>query len=99
MFCTRCYILGAVLTAAFDRLFERLVRVFVHYHDVHRSPSNVPEIADARWDLELARAAIAVERDVITSRGATGSFMPRKVALSDDEVAELRVAGIGSAPS
>ena len=99
MLYTLCVILGSVLTAAFDRLFERLVRVFVHYHEVHRSPSNVPEIADARWDLELARAAIAVEREAIANRGATGSLMPRKVALSDDEVAELRVAGIGSAPS
>ena len=86
-----------MITDRFERLFRRLVGVFKHYHDVPRSPANVAGLAAARWDLELAREAIAEERGRITV--GVRSVMPRKVALSDDELARLRVSGIGSAAS
>ena len=87
-----------MLTDRFERLFRRLVGRFRHYHDADRSPANVVELAAARWDLELARKAIAAERARITVQGAVRPGKARKVALSGDELAlaRLRVSGIGS---
>ena len=87
-----------MLTDRFERLFRRLVGVFRQYHDADRSPAHVAKLAAARWDLELAREAIAEERERITVRVAFRSGRARKVALSDDELAlaRLRVSGIGS---
>ncbi len=85
-----------MVTDRFERLFRRMVAVFKRHQDVPRSPANIAELGAARWDLELARKAIAEERERITARVAVRSVMPRKVALSDDELARLRVSGIGS---
>ena len=87
---------GSVTSDTFERLFRRLLGVFGRYHDTPRSPKQVAELGAARWDLELARNAIAAERDRITHRAPVPSVTPRKVALSDDAMARLRVAGIGS---
>ncbi|VAW04441.1 hypothetical protein MNBD_ACTINO01-1331 [hydrothermal vent metagenome] len=83
-----------MLTRTFNRLFSRLVTSFERYQDVPRSPQNVIELASARHELDLARSAIAVERHIIMSGG--GHREPvRRTAVSQDNLARLRVLGTG----
>ena len=84
-----------MVSDTFERLFGRLVEVFKRYQDVPRTPKDIAELGAARWDLELVRKAIARERARIFFRHASRSVIPRKTAVSDDELARLRVFGIG----
>jgi hypothetical protein len=84
-----------MISEKFDRLFTRLVDVFKRYHEAPRSPAQVAELGAARWDLELARKAIAEERQRVIAYYEPLPPIPRQVAMSDDELARLRVAGLG----
>ena len=84
-----------MISKRFDWLFTRLVDKFKRYHDAPRSPAQVAELGSARWDLELARMAIAEERQRVMAYNETTPPIPRQVAMSDDELARLRVAGLG----
>jgi hypothetical protein len=85
----------AVLTNDFERLFRRLVGAFLHYLDVPRTPDNVAELGASRWDLELAREAIALARGRIKTQPSSPPVSPRHTAISADDVALLRVLGDG----
>jgi hypothetical protein len=68
--------------------------MFKRHQDVPRSPDNVVAIASARRNLDLARNAIAIERKgIIDSHGLRDA--PRRTAVSDDDLARLRVFGTG----
>ncbi len=82
-----------MISERFNRLFDRLVVAFTHHQDVPRRPGNVPELGAARWDLELARAAIARERERMA--GQTRPRIPRQTAASDGDIARLRAFGAG----
>jgi hypothetical protein len=84
-----------MLTEVFERLFRHLVGAFLHYRDVPRTPDTIAELGASRWDLELARKAIAVEGDRITARPSRPVVAPRQTAMSDDDLARLRVLGDG----
>ena len=85
-----------MLTDTFERVFRLLVAAFKRHQDVPQTLTNIAELGAARWDLELVRKAIAEERERIALQPASRSVIPRKTALSDDELARLRVVGMGS---
>ena len=84
-----------MITTRFERLFGRLVSSFKHHQDVPRAPDKVPDLGAARWDLELARSAIAQERERIADQAAARAEIPRQAAISDDDLARLRAFGAG----
>jgi hypothetical protein len=83
-----------MLTRRFNRLFSRLVTSFERHQDAPRTPDNVVALSSARRDLDLARDAIAIERQRITSACDRRSVTPR-TAVSNDDLARLRVLGTG----
>ncbi|MFV1999864.1 MAG: hypothetical protein ACC654_05800 [Acidimicrobiia bacterium] len=83
-----------MVTATFDQLFSRLVRTFKRYQDVPRYPDNVVAIASARRNLDIAREEIAIERADIVDRRVSRA-VPRRTAVSDADLARLRVFGSG----
>jgi len=86
---------GRVVTRSFNRAFGRLVTAFTRYHNVPRAPHNIAELGTARWKLELARATMTIERQQVFVRPSGSLAPPRQVALSDTELARLRVLGNG----
>jgi len=76
----------------FDRLFVRLVGAFNRYHRTPRSPDGIPRLAVARKQLDDARGAMADERDRLRIRTGRQPGPVRKFAVSDEKLAELRVA-------
>ena len=82
-----------MLTARFERLFRRLVSVFLRYDDIPRSSETVVEIAQARAVLEDARVAMASERDLVARRSAR-TVRVRYTALSTGDQAILKVQGM-----
>ncbi len=82
-----------MLTERFSRLFTRLLDRWLDYQDAPRNPERVVELAAARTALDEVRTEIAAERhDLVTSTRAAGG---PGVAVSDDDLNRLRVAGIG----
>ncbi len=84
-----------MISARFERLFGRLVAAFKHHQDVPRAPDKVPDLGTARWDLELARSAIAQERQRIADQTAARAEIPQQAAISDDDLMRLRAFGAG----
>ena len=86
-----------MITATFERLFGRLVGAFKQHEDVPRVPDNVRNLGAARWELELARAAIAQERERMADQAAARADLPRprQAAVSDRDLARLRAFGAG----
>ena len=83
-----------MLTERFSRLFGRLLTRWAKYQDAPRDPARVTELAAARVALDEVRSDIATERAVVVSAPHVGKEPPR-VAVSDDGLRRLRVAGIG----
>lgn len=84
-----------VLSHTFERLFKRLVVAFKRHQVVARTTDSIAELGAARWDLELARASIAKERVRLVDQVVSRSVVPRQTAVSDDDLARLRVFGVG----
>jgi len=83
-----------MITPAFDRTFRNLVHAFKRHQDVPRSPGNIPAIGEARWELHLARDAMAAERREVLAvheRRWVG-----KIDISDEDLARLNVAAISA---
>ncbi len=59
-----------MIAASFDTLYRRLVTAVERYHSVDRSTETVELLAEAHWELHLARRAIAEERERLESLGA-----------------------------
>ena len=83
-----------MVSDAFEALFTRLVTAFARHADARRRPVRLTEVAATHWQLHLARAAIAQERDRMTAT-RRARMIVRQSALSDDALARLRVTGIG----
>lgn len=84
-----------MLSDTFEQLFKRLVVAFKRHQDVSRTTDNIAELGAARWDLELARAGMAKERARLADQAVSRSVLPRQTAVSDDDLARLRVFGVG----
>ena len=84
-----------MLTRSFERTFRHLVRVFNHYHDVWRSPENISELGNARWNLEEARADMRRERDRESAAVEPADRPFQKMAVSEDDMERLRFAALG----
>ena len=59
-----------MIAPSFDTLYLRLARAARRYHAIHRSPDEVVALAEAHWELHLARKAIAAERSRLEAVGA-----------------------------
>ncbi len=68
---------------------------FTRYHDVPRSPHNIAKLGAARWELEGTRKTMATERRRVVAQRPSPPTSNRRVALSDSELARLRVLGTG----
>jgi len=81
-----------MLTARFERLLRRLLSAFIAYDDARRAADRVTELATCRVELDRVRTEIAIERVVVHKRARdTQAF---GTALSNDEIAVLRVQGM-----
>ncbi|MEA2002657.1 MAG: hypothetical protein U9N84_12355 [Actinomycetota bacterium] len=83
-----------MITERFSRLFGRLLTRWAHYQDAPRNPALVTDLAAARIALDEVRADIAVERASITSQIPAHRDSSR-VAVSEEDLDRLRVAGLG----
>ena len=59
-----------MMPQSFDALYRRLAGAASRYNSVERSPDNLRALADAHWELHLARREIAAERDRLQMIGA-----------------------------
>ncbi|MDJ0924024.1 MAG: hypothetical protein QNJ77_05635 [Acidimicrobiia bacterium] len=84
-----------MLTDRFSRLFGRLLSRWVKYQDAPRDPARVTELAAARIELDEVRSEIAGERELLLVHAAPVRSDAPRVAVSDEGLRRLRVAGIG----
>jgi hypothetical protein len=88
----------SMMSESFDAAYRRLVSAFGRYHDAPRSPDSIPQLGAARWDLHKARNAMSVERRrVAKPQWPTNRFS--RTAVSPDDLAKLRVRGLGTLES
>ncbi len=66
-----------MLSRRFDELMAELLRAYVAYHRLPRSPETVTQLAHARFYLEDVRRDIAEEREAI--------FTPPDVYVDESE--------------
>ena len=59
-----------MIPRSFDVLYRRLEGAARRYHSVERSPDHLTALAEAHWELHLAREAVAEERARLESVGA-----------------------------
>jgi len=59
-----------VILRSFDLMYQRLAGAAARYHSVERSPHNLDALAEAHWELHLARREIAAERARLEAIGA-----------------------------
>jgi hypothetical protein len=85
-----------MFSAAFENAYRRLVRAFKRHQDAPRSSDDVAVIGDARWELHLARNAMAEERRAVLSARPAASAVTRKFDVSDDELVRLRVEAVSA---
>lgn len=78
--------------ARFNQLFRVLVARWTTWHAASREPERVPELAQARFDLEDARSAIAAERAVLISRAPRDGA---RTSVSPEDRARLQVLATG----
>ena len=96
---TRRRILGygtSMFTGSFDRAYRRLVRAFKRHEDAPRSTADIAVIGDARWELHLARSAMAVERDQVLALQQNEAVVVRKMDVSEEDLARLSVAAVSA---
>ncbi len=67
-----------MITRSFDILYQQLTVAAHRYHSVERSPDRVAALADARWELHLARQAIADERARLEAGGFIYTAVDRR---------------------
>lgn len=59
----------ALIRPSFDDLYRRLVCAAKRYHSIPRSPHNIDALADAHWELHLARRDMSDERARLEALG------------------------------
>jgi hypothetical protein len=71
------------------------VRLWFAYQNVPRTPDHVVDLAAARIALDGARSEIAAERRKLSAPARAGTAVTR-VAVSEENLARLRVVGAGT---
>lgn len=84
-----------MITDTFSRLFGSLLARWAKYQNAPRDPERVRELAAARVEMDDVRNEIAVERELVMAATAPVRAEPPRVAVSDEGLRRLRVAGIG----
>ena len=84
-----------VISARFNRAWNRLVPAFSRHQQAPRDPNDLSELAEARWNLEQARNETRAARIELGQRRPPVSEPPRKVAVSEEDQAKIRVHGLG----
>jgi hypothetical protein len=80
----------------FQMRFRSLVEAFYRYHDAPRTTQDVRELGAARWELEIARRDMAIERErLVAARHSTQRGIPCRTSISGPDRARLRVEGYG----
>lgn len=59
-----------MIPQSFDIAYQRLACAAERYDSVHRSPDNLAALADAHWELHLARREMAAERARLEAVGS-----------------------------
>jgi hypothetical protein len=59
-----------MMPRSFDVAYQRLAGAAERYHAVQRSPDDLDALAEAHWELHLARREIAAERARLEAIGA-----------------------------
>lgn len=59
-----------MMPPSFDVAYRRLTGAAERYDTVERSPDNLDSLADAHWELHLARKEMAAERARLETAGA-----------------------------
>ena len=59
-----------MIPRSFDVAYRRLAGAALRYNAVPRSPDNLDALAEAHWELHLARREIAAERARLEAIGA-----------------------------
>lgn len=59
-----------MIPRSFDLAYQRLAGAAARYNAVQRSPDDLDALADAHWELHLARREIAAERARLEAIGA-----------------------------
>lgn len=59
-----------MIPPSFDVVYLRLAGAAQRYDAVHRSPDNLDALANAHWELHLARREMATERARLEAAGA-----------------------------
>ena len=59
-----------MIPQSFDVAYQRLAGAALRYHAVSRSPDDLDTLAEAHWELHLARREIAAERARLEAIGA-----------------------------
>ena len=83
-----------MLTERFSQLWSLLVTRWTAYQDAPRTADEVVQLAAARIALDDVRSEIRVERHKIAAETRPNTPSPR-VAVSAEDLARLRVAGVG----
>lgn len=59
-----------MIPRSFDVAYQRLAGATERYNSVQRSPENLDALADAHWELHLARREMSAERARLEDVGA-----------------------------
>ena len=59
-----------MIPRSFDVAYQHLAGAALRYNAVSRSPDNLDSLAEAHWELHLARREIAAERSRLEAIGA-----------------------------
>ncbi len=59
-----------MIPRSFEVAYQRLAGAAERYNSMHRSPDNLDALADAHWELHLARREMAAERARLEGVGA-----------------------------
>lgn len=86
-----------MISLRFNRAWRRLTTAFSRHQDTPRDPDDIATLGEARAELEEARDEARAARAVLGKRRRPASGMPRKVAVSEEDQAKLRVRGLGDA--
>ena len=80
-----------MLTERFEQMWLRLTGRWVAYQNAPRHADRVPELAEARAELDDARSAIHVERQTIRDQVRISDQAGNRIAVAEDDLARLRV--------
>ncbi len=86
-----------MISVRFNRAWRHLSTAFSRHQDTPRDPDDIATLGEARSELDEARDEARAARAELGSRRPPASGVPRKVAVSEEDQAKIRVHGLGDA--